>query len=66
MAWSGYVGGGGLEPGAAGAVGELEAFDGFDLAADAGGVLERSEVEGNRRDVPYQPLIKMWPAEKVG
>ena len=30
------------------------------------GVLERIKVEANRRDVPYQSLIKMWLAEKVG
>lgn len=30
------------------------------------GLLERIKVEANRRDVPYQSLIKMWLAEKVG
>lgn len=30
------------------------------------GVLERIKVEANRRDVPYQSLIKIWLAEKVG
>ena len=30
------------------------------------GVLARNKVESNRRDVPYQSLIKMWLAEKVG
>lgn len=29
------------------------------------GVLARNKVESNRRDVPYQSLIKMWLAEKV-
>jgi len=30
------------------------------------GLLERIKVEANRRDVPYQSLIKVWLAEKVG
>ncbi len=30
------------------------------------GLLERIKVEANKRDVPYQSLIKMWLAEKVG
>ena len=30
------------------------------------GLLERIKIEANRRDVPYQSLIKMWLAEKVG
>lgn len=30
------------------------------------GLLERIKVEANRRDVPYQSLIKIWLAEKVG
>jgi len=30
------------------------------------GTLERIKVEANKRDVPYQSLIKMWLAEKVG
>jgi len=29
-------------------------------------LLERIKVEANRRDVPYQSLIKVWLAEKVG
>ena len=29
-------------------------------------LLERIKVAANRRDVPYQSLIKMWLAEKVG
>jgi CopG antitoxin of type II toxin-antitoxin system len=28
-------------------------------------VLERIKVEANKRDVPYQPLIRMWPMEKA-
>ena len=28
-------------------------------------LLERIKVEANRRDVPYQSLIKTWLAEKV-
>ena len=28
-------------------------------------VLERIKIEANKRDVPYQSLIKMWLAEKV-
>ncbi len=30
------------------------------------GLLERIKVEANKRDVPYQSLIKMWLAEKTG
>lgn len=30
------------------------------------GLLERIKVEANKRDVPYQSLIKMWLAEKAG
>ena len=30
------------------------------------GLLERIKMEANRRDVPYQSLIKVWLAEKVG
>ena len=29
-------------------------------------LLERIKVEANRRDVPYQPLIKVWLNEKAG
>jgi len=29
------------------------------------GLLQRIKVEANKRDVPYQSLIKMWLAEKV-
>jgi predicted DNA binding CopG/RHH family protein len=29
------------------------------------GLLERIKVEANKRDVPYQSLIKMWLAEKA-
>ncbi len=29
------------------------------------GMLDRIKVEANKRDVPYQSLIKMWLAEKV-
>jgi predicted DNA binding CopG/RHH family protein len=29
-------------------------------------LLEQIKVEANRRDVPYQSLIKVWLAEKVG
>jgi predicted DNA binding CopG/RHH family protein len=29
-------------------------------------VLERIKVEANKRDMPYQSLIKAWLAEKVG
>jgi predicted DNA binding CopG/RHH family protein len=29
-------------------------------------LLERIQVEANKRDVPYQSLIKMWLAEKLG
>lgn len=28
-------------------------------------LLERIKVEANRRDVPYQSLIKTWLAEKI-
>ena len=30
------------------------------------GLLERIKIEANRRDVPYQSLVKIWLAEKVG
>jgi predicted DNA binding CopG/RHH family protein len=29
------------------------------------GLLERIKVEANKRDVPYQSLIKMWLAERA-
>lgn len=29
-------------------------------------LLERIRIEANKRDVPYQSLIKTWLAEKVG
>jgi len=29
-------------------------------------LLERIKVAANKRDVPYQSLIKMWLAERVG
>jgi predicted DNA binding CopG/RHH family protein len=29
-------------------------------------LLERIKVEANRRDVPYQSLIKVWLKEKAG
>jgi len=29
-------------------------------------MLDRIKVEANKRDVPYQSLIKTWLAEKVG
>ncbi len=29
------------------------------------GLLDRIKVEANKRDVPYQSLIKIWLAEKV-
>lgn len=30
------------------------------------GLLERIKIAANKQDVPYQSLIKMWLAEKVG
>ena len=30
------------------------------------GLLDRIKIEANRRDVPYQSLIKMWLSEKAG
>ena len=30
------------------------------------GLLERIKIEANKRDVPYQSLIKVWLAEKAG
>jgi predicted DNA binding CopG/RHH family protein len=30
------------------------------------GLLEEIKVAANKRDVPYQSLIKMWLSEKVG
>ncbi|MCC6543967.1 MAG: BrnA antitoxin family protein [Nitrospirae bacterium] len=29
-------------------------------------LLERIKIEANKRDVPYQSLIKIWLAERVG
>ena len=29
-------------------------------------LLERIQLEANKRDVPYQSLIKIWLAERVG
>ena len=29
-------------------------------------LLEKIKIAANKRDVPYQSLIKMWLAEKVG
>ena len=29
-------------------------------------LLERIKIEANKRDVPYQSLIKTWLAEKAG
>ena len=29
------------------------------------GILEQIKIEANKRDVPYQSLIKTWLAEKV-
>jgi predicted DNA binding CopG/RHH family protein len=30
------------------------------------GLLEQIKIAANKRDVPYQSLIKMWLAERVG
>ncbi len=30
------------------------------------GLLERIKVAANKRDVPYQSLIKIWLSEKIG
>jgi predicted DNA binding CopG/RHH family protein len=30
------------------------------------GLIEQIKIAANKRDVPYQSLIKMWLAEKVG
>jgi len=30
------------------------------------GLLDRIKIAANKRDVPYQSLIKVWLAEKVG
>ena len=30
------------------------------------GLLEQIKIAANKRDVPYQSLIKMWLADKVG
>jgi predicted DNA binding CopG/RHH family protein len=29
-------------------------------------LLEQIKIAANKRDLPYQSLIKMWLAEKVG
>ena len=38
---------------------KMEGLDGI-------GFLDRIKAEANKRDVPYQSLIKTWLAEKVG
>ena len=35
------------------------------FAAPAGDLLERIKIAANKRDMPYQSLIKAWLAEKV-
>ncbi|MGH8171282.1 MAG: BrnA antitoxin family protein [Steroidobacteraceae bacterium] len=30
------------------------------------GLLDRIKIEANRRDMPYQSLIKVWLSERVG
>ena len=30
------------------------------------GLLDEIKIAANKRDVPYQSLIKMWLAEKIG
>ena len=42
---------------------QLEAFDHCNFAAQ--GLLDRIKIAANKRDVPYQSLIKVWLAEKI-
>ena len=43
-----------------------EAVDHSDLNSATLGLLDQIKIAANKRDVPYQSLIKMWLAEKVG
>jgi hypothetical protein len=45
---------------------ELEAFDHGNSSSSSLGLLEQIKIAANKRGVPYQSLIKMWLAEKVG
>jgi hypothetical protein len=46
---------------------EPKAVDEIDLSLRLPvALLERIKIEANRRDVPYQSLIKIWLQEKAG
>ena len=55
----------GLVHSATGAIPESKAFDASHLVGLPVSLLEQIKVEANRRDVPYQSLIKVWLAEKA-
>jgi CopG antitoxin of type II toxin-antitoxin system len=55
-----------LEQGRARALTKPETLDHSDFNSPAAGLLEQIKIAANKRDVPYQSLIKMWLAEKVG
>jgi len=55
-----------LEQGRARPLSESETLDHGDFNSPAAGLLEQIKIAANKRDVPYQSLIKMWLAEKVG
>jgi hypothetical protein len=55
-----------LEQGRTRALCKPEAFDPAISIRLALGLLEQIKIAANKRDVPYQSLIKMWLAEKVG
>jgi hypothetical protein len=53
-----------LEQGPAGAISQFETFHNINLAATASD-LAGAHQTANKRDMPYQSLIKAWLAEKV-
>jgi predicted DNA binding CopG/RHH family protein len=44
---------------------ETQAVHHIDLAPPAGGLLERITIAADKRDMPYQSLIKAWLAERA-
>jgi predicted DNA binding CopG/RHH family protein len=54
-----------LEKGEESSFAESQALDDVNLAALADSLLERIKIAANKRNVPYQPLIKTWLAEKL-
>jgi hypothetical protein len=55
-----------LEKGRACAPSEPESRDHSNFNSAACGLLAQIKIAINKRDVPYQLLIKMWLSEKVG